>query len=59
MSPEREPIISPAKGVRPMEVSITLPYFTAATLAPLPMWQVMIFCVLMSTPRNSQARFET
>ena len=56
MSPEREPIIRPAKGVRPMEVSITLPYFTAATLAPLPIWQVMIFCVLMSTPRKSHTR---
>ena len=59
MSPLREPIIRPASGVSPIVVSITLPYMTAAIEAPLPMWQVIIFCVLMSTPRKSHTRCDT
>ena len=59
MSPEREPIITPANGVRPIEVSMTFPSLMAATEAPLPMWQVMIFRSLMSLPISSATRCET
>ena len=36
MLPERVPIVTPASGVKPIEVSIDLPPSTAAILAPLP-----------------------
>ena len=41
MSPLRVPIISPSRGVKPMEVSTHLPSFTAETEEPLPRWQMM------------------
>ena len=34
--PERVPIVTPASGVKPIEVSIDLPPSTVAILAPLP-----------------------
>ena len=36
MSPEREPIGTPARGVNPIEVSIDFPFLTAHKLAPWP-----------------------
>ncbi len=35
-SPERVPIIRPPVGVKPIVVSIEMPPYTAARLAPLP-----------------------
>ena len=42
ISPERVPIVTPANGVNPIEVSTDLPPSTAVIEAPLPKWQVMI-----------------
>lgn len=36
ISPQRVPIISPSRGVSPMDVSMLWPPLTAATLLPLP-----------------------
>ena len=36
ISPVRVPIVIPAKGVKPIEVSIDLPYSTAVIEPPLP-----------------------
>ena len=36
ISPERVAIMTPARGVRPIEVSIDLPSFTAQSEAPAP-----------------------
>ena len=36
ISPERVPIATPANGVRPILVSIDLPFSTAHILAPFP-----------------------
>ncbi len=58
-SPQRVPITSPGSGVRPIEVSMTLPFFTAVSEAPLPMWHTMIFLSLISQPKNSQALADT
>ena len=43
MSPQRVPIIRPARGVIPMEVSMHFPSFTALIEEPFPIWQVTIF----------------
>ena len=58
-SPVRVPIINPSSGVRPIEVSMHLPPSTAETDAPLPMWQVTIFCVSGFTPSNLHTRSVT
>lgn len=41
MLPQRVPIGTPSSGVRPIEVSMHLPPFTALRLEPLPRWQVI------------------
>ena len=51
--PQRVPMIMPSSGVKPMEVSMHLPFLTAVTDEPLPMWQVMILELLISRPTNS------
>ena len=43
ISPQRVPMITPASGVKPIEVSITFPSLTAEIDEPLPRWQVTIF----------------
>ena len=40
--PERVPIVTPASGVKPIDVSIDLPPSIAAIDAPLPMWHEII-----------------
>ena len=57
ISPERVPMISPSRGVRPMLVSTDLPFFTAERLAPLPRWQTMIFRSSYGFPATSAAFF--
>ena len=59
ISPARVPMGRPARGVRPMEVSMHLPPLMAATEEPLPRWQVMIFRSAMSLPSIAAARAET
>ena len=54
MSPLRVPITSPSAGVMPMDVSTHLPSRTAATLHPLPKWQVTTR--LLARPRSSKNR---
>ena len=39
-SPEREPMITPSRGVRPMDVSTHLPPLIADSDEPLPRWQM-------------------
>ncbi len=56
-SPERVPMGTPARGVRPMEVSWHLPSFTADREEPLPRWQLMSFMSLR--PMSSMARLVT
>ena len=46
-------MIMPSRGVNPIEVSMHLPFLTAVTDEPLPMWQVMILELLISSPTNS------
>ena len=58
-SPERVPIGTPARGVKPMEVSTLLPPSMALTEEPLPRWQVMIFSSSMGLPSRAAARAET
>ena len=55
ISPHLVPIINPSNGVRPIEVSITLPFLIAATEAPFPKWQVIIFKSFISFPNISAA----
>ena len=50
---------TPARGVKPMEVSTLLPQSTAATEEPLPRWQVMIFSSSMGLPSMAAARWDT
>ena len=57
MSPLLVPIMIPEFGVKPREVSIDLPFRTADTEPPLPMWQVIIF--VSSLPRISFILIET
>ena len=42
MSPLRVPMGTPARGVKPMDVSMHLPQSTAEMEEPLPRWQVTI-----------------
>ena len=51
--PQRVPIMKPSSGVRPMLVSMTLPWRMAAIEEPLPMWQVIIFKVSSGRPISS------
>lgn len=51
--PQRVPITRPSSGEKPIDVSNDLPLSTAVTEPPLPMWQVMIFEWLMSSPASS------
>ena len=59
IEPERVPITKPSNGVKPMEVSTTLPFFTAAMDEPLPKWQVIIFSSSMGFPQSSAALWAT
>ena len=59
MSPLRVPIMTPASGVKPMDVLTDLPPSTAVMLAPLPRWQVMIFISLMSRSISCAQRMDT
>ena len=43
MSPQRVPITRPSTGVKPIEVSMDLPFLMAQMEAPLPRWQLTIF----------------
>ncbi len=52
-------MIMPSSGVKPMEVSTTLPSLMAVTELPLPRWQVMILEWLMSRPASLAPRWET
>ena len=51
-SPERVPISTPSSGVRPMEVSTTLPPTIALREEPLPKWQMMNLQSSGFLPRN-------
>ena len=42
MLPVLVPIISPSSGVRPIDVSMHLPYLTAVIEEPFPRWHVTI-----------------
>ena len=55
-SPDRVPMGTPARGVKPMEVSTLFPPSTAVTEEPLPKWQVMIFSSSMGFPSMAAAR---
>ena len=57
MSPERVPMITPSRGVKPIVVSTHLPAFTADKLLPLPRWQTMIFA--LGLPRYFATSVET
>ena len=59
MSPERVPIVTPANGVKPIDVSTDCPPSTAVIDAPFPRWQVMIFNSSIGLPNISAARSET
>ena len=59
ISPERVPIKRPAKGVKPMVVSMHLPPFTAEMLEPFPKWQVTTFVSAAGLPKSSMAREAT
>ena len=57
MSPVRVPIISPSRGVRPMDVSIGWPFLTADTEAPLPRCRTI--CLRSSRPSIVEISWET
>ena len=59
MLPALVPIIIPANGVNPIEVSIDFPPLTAAKEQPFPKWHVTIFKSLISFPITSATLFET
>jgi len=61
MSPQRVPMTSPSRGVKPIEVSTDRPPRTAATEQPLPRWQVITRRPGSSwdRPRISATRRET
>ena len=59
ISPVRVPMVKPANGVKPIEVSTEIPPSTAVIEAPLPKWQVMILRSLTSLPIISAARRAT
>src|SRR5699024_4253551 len=58
-SPERVPIVTPASGVNPIEVSIDLPFSTAVILAPFPKWHVIKRNLLRGISKTSDAFSET
>ena len=57
ITPQRVPIIRPARGVRPIEVSMHLPESMAVMEEPFPRWQVMTF--ISSRPVSSPRRCDT
>ena len=57
MSPERVPIGTPARGLRPMEVSMHLPSLIADREEPLPRWQFTILKFFL--PTSSAVRLAT
>ena len=57
--PVRLPIIKPSRGVRPMLVSMTLPFSMAVMEDPLPRWQVIIFRSFKSLPISWAQRWLT
>ena len=57
-SPERVPMGKPARGPRPMEVSMHLPSTQADREEPLPRWQ-QITRLCSGLPSMSMARAET
>ena len=59
MSPERVPIITPARGVSPILVSTDLPFSTAQMLAPFPRWQTIVFNLSYGLSIISATRFDT
>lgn len=59
MLPQREPMMMPSSGVKPMLVSMTLPSLTAEIEEPLPRWQVTIFVPAAPRPRYSTAFSDT
>ena len=59
ISPLRVPIGTPARGVKPMDVSMHLPPSTAEMEEPLPRWQVTILSSSGFLPRYSAAACET
>ena len=52
-------MIMPSSGVKPMEVSTTLPFTMAVTELPFPTWQVMILECSRSIPQNLAPRWAT
>lgn len=59
MSPARVPIVSPASGVMPIDVSTQRPQSIAARDAPFPRWQETSFSSSGRFPSSSAARRET
>ena len=55
-SPARVPIVKPVNGVKPIELSNALPSLIAATDAPLPKCNVMIFNSFNERLSNSAVR---
>ena len=58
-SPERVPIISPSRGVRPIEVSTHLPPIDAEIDAPLPRWHTITLALSGSRFANLIVSLET
>ena len=52
IQPDRVPIGTPSRGVRPMEVSMHLPPFTAEMDEPLPRWHTMILRSSAGLPQS-------
>ena len=59
ISPQRVPIKTPARGVKPIEVSMDRPPWTAVMELPLPRWHVTILSLSTGLSRISAARRET
>ena len=59
MLPQRVPMTSPSKGVKPMVVSTEWPPRMAVMLAPLPKWQVISLRSAGGFFRNSAPRAAT
>ena len=55
--PQRDPMMTPSSGVKPIDVSTHLPALTAEMDEPLPRWQVTIFA--FGLPSSSSALPET
>ena len=56
MSPQREPIMTPPRGVKPMEVSTDMPWSIAVTEQPPPRWQVISLRSSRRSPKISAVR---